>query len=474
MPLYSILTPAYSLQSRQSFISIDDLFDSSFPFVSLFRSRGAPDLLSPIPRSSETMSRLSTMLGDFEARSCSNFERNYAKDLRDSQLSLRDRGQGHSLLSNKEEMREILSEHLKTCKDHTKKVYQAIISAFTSPIQSNPSGVWVRGIPTIAANAQQWPRVCPVFLLQQLARGRWEKISRGWRGCIVHYAVALSDLQRAERLMNLSGKTADFIKELQNPGHTNWSPFFYPESLLLEVESGIMIREVQEHIAAQMRAPPSSENAVMQLNMGEGKSSVIVPIVAAALANSLRLVRVIVAKPQSKQMLEMLVSKFGGLLDRRVYHMPFSRAVQLDETKATAIGSLYKECMATGGVLLVQPEHILSFKLMCLECLLLGKESVGNSLLRTQHFFDTSSRDIVDESDENFSPKFELIYTMGTQQPIEFSPERWTCIQQVLALVKKFGPMPRMSFPTPSTSTRLGQEVSLGLDSCGLRARSSS
>jgi hypothetical protein len=263
----------------------------------------------------------------------------------------------------------------------------------------------------------------------------------------VQYGVVLSDLQRAERLVTLSGKNADLIKELQNSGHMNWDPLLHPESLLLEVESGITIREVQEHIAAQMRAPPSGENAVMQLNMGEGKSSVIVPIVATALANGLRLVRVIVAKPQSKQMFEMLVSKFGGLLDRRIYHMPFSRALRLDETEANSIGSMYKECMMAGGVLLVQPEHILSFKLMGLECLISGKSTVGNSLLRTQHFFDTLSRDIVDESDENFSVKFGLIYTMGTQQPIEFSPERWTCIQQVLDLVKIFAPLAKDEFP---------------------------
>lgn len=57
----------------------------------------------------------------------------------------------------------------------------------------------------------------------------------------------------------------------------------------------------------------------MQLNMGEGKSSVIVPIVAAALADGSRVVRVLVAKSQSKQMLQMLMSKLGGLLDRVVY-----------------------------------------------------------------------------------------------------------------------------------------------------------
>lgn len=93
----------------------------------------------------------------------------------------------------------------------------------------------------------------------------------------------------------------------------------------------------------------------MQLNMGEGKSSVIVPIVAAALADGSRLVRVIVAKPQSKQMLQMLVSKLGGLLDRRVCHMLFSRALRFGKAEANTIDSIYRECMTNGGILFVQP-----------------------------------------------------------------------------------------------------------------------
>lgn len=244
-----------------------------------------------------------------------------------------------------------------------------------------------------------------------------------------------------------SSNHPDLLKELQNPGHQNWSPFEYPESLLLEVESGIMIRRVQENIAEQIRNPPSGVNSVMQLNMGEGKSSVIVPIVASALADGFRLVRVIVAKPQSKQMIQMLVSKLGGLLDRRVYYMPFSRSLKLGEAEAYTIGEIYRECMSNGGVLLVHPEHILSFKLMSLECLMSDKKPIGNSLLSTLQFFEYSARDIVDESDENFSVKFELVYTMGSQQSSELSPRRWTCIQQVLEVIRKVLPVIQKDLP---------------------------
>jgi hypothetical protein len=134
----------------------------------------------------------------------------------------------------------------------------------------------------------------------------------------------------------------------------------------------------------------------------------------------------------------MLVSKLGGLLNRRIYHLPFSRALKLNQHEADSIRKIYQGCMEQRGILLVQPEHILSFKLMGIECLLSGQKDTGKSMLSTQHFFDTKTRDLVDESDENFSVKFELIYTMGSQRPIELSPQRWNVIHTILSLVSRY------------------------------------
>jgi hypothetical protein len=49
------------------------------------------------------------------------------------------------------------------------------------------------------------------------------------------------------------------------------------ETLLLEAESGIIIRKEQEFIASHMRSPKNSNNAVLQLLISGGKSSTIVP-----------------------------------------------------------------------------------------------------------------------------------------------------------------------------------------------------
>ncbi|KAF4469857.1 hypothetical protein FALBO_3237 [Fusarium albosuccineum] len=282
------------------------------------------------------------------------------------------------------------------------------------------------------------PRISPQLFLQQLRPTQWSGLSDPWRKAIVKYGVAITALQQAKRLIRFQKSHVDLLRELENTGHQGWEPKDHPEWLLLECESEIMIREVQQQIASHMIQPPNNKNAVMQLNMGEGKSTVIVPIVATVLGDGSKLVRIIVAKPQAKQMHQMLLSKLAGLLDRPVYRLPFSRDIRMDGNRAAAIHQLTVKCMEEGGVLMVQPEHLLSFQLMELECRLNRHGSAAEKMMETRQFFAQSSRDVVDESDENFSVKFELIYTLGQQRSIEHSPDRWNVIQEILGIVAKF------------------------------------
>jgi hypothetical protein len=134
----------------------------------------------------------------------------------------------------------------------------------------------------------------------------------------------------------------------------------------------------------------------------------------------------------------MLVSKLGGLLNRRIYHMPFSRNLRLSSADVENIRRMYEECVENRGMLLIQPEHILSFKLMGIESVLTDKSELAQSMLATQEYFDSLTCDIIDEVDENLSVKFELIYTMGSQESIDYAPERWTIIQQIFALLPRF------------------------------------
>ena len=137
----------------------------------------------------------------------------------------------------------------------------------------------------------------------------------------------------------------------------------------------------------EIMSPQSGENTVMQVNMGEGKSSVIIPIAAAALADGKQLVRVIVPKALTVQMFELLVSRLGGLTNRRIYHLPFSRTAEYDEVIGLQIGGLRKlmpRCMAERGILLVQPEHVLSLKLMNVEEQICKAQLMTNPLTKPQ------------------------------------------------------------------------------------------
>jgi len=141
---------------------------------------------------------------------------------------------------------------------------------------------------------------------------------------------------------------------------------------LHQVQGNFLIRRSQAEIAREMMSPGSGENTVMQVNMGEGKSSVIIPIVAAALADGKQLVRVIVPTALTAQMFELLVARLGGLTNRPIYHLPFSRTREYKGNKVISlqiddIRKLMPRCMAERGILLVQPEHAVSLKLMGVE-----------------------------------------------------------------------------------------------------------
>jgi len=195
-------------------------------------------------------------------------------------------------------------------------------------------------------------------------------------------------------------------------------------------------RPVQVDIAREMISPRSKRSITLQLNMGEGKSSVIVPLVASTLAEGSNLVRVVTLKPLSNQMFQLLVSRLSGLANRPIFYLPFSRNLRMNSSLVNTISGLYKRCVAEGGVLVVQPEHILSQKLMHVDTLLTSDEnhnnaSIAHELGVLQDWVAKASRDVLDESDEILHVRYQLVYTSGEQMPVDDHPTRWTTIQQI-------------------------------------------
>ena len=137
-------------------------------------------------------------------------------------------------------------------------------------------------------------------------------------------------------------------------------------------------------------SPRMDKNTVMQVNMGEGKTSVIIPICAAALADGSQLVRVIVPKALIPQTFQILTDRLCGLVNKPVYHLTFSRD-QIDGglvinpsrdsevDRAESLQKLVTSCRDEAGVLVMQPEHVLSLKLACVETQAFQNEAGMNS-----------------------------------------------------------------------------------------------
>jgi hypothetical protein len=149
-----------------------------------------------------------------------------------------------------------------------------------------------------------------------------------------------------------------------------------------------------------MYSPNEEGNITLQLNMGEGKSSVIVPMIACSIADGQRLVRVVVLKSLIPQMFQLLVDRVAGMANRRVAYFPFSRQINLQSAAdMTRIKSLYKSCKKDAGVLLVQPEHILSAKLLSIEKILVSvtdqkSRDLASEALLLQRWLEENARDV--------------------------------------------------------------------------------
>ncbi|KAI1363994.1 hypothetical protein F5Y08DRAFT_353840 [Xylaria arbuscula] len=385
---------------NKGFLSDDDVFSGQAPVKP---THTTPDIQIAEVRSQrrEKASLLPLLLEKLHSKARSPFEFQYVEGLRTSMSALHGRPEGHGIEFSYDDLRSEFVEYRETCQRIVNKGYSAMESAIIRTIRERLCDS--KKIMRLDLPMQHFPQPCHLFFLKRLSRKNWSHLPEDWKRYLIYYGIAITQLQRVDRLIEAIGNPAFLFQELENTGHKNWNPYHFPESLLMEIENGILIREVQEQIATQMRSPPDECNAVMQLNMGEGKSSVIVPVVAAALADGSQLVRMIVAKPQSKQMLQMLIAKLGGLVDRQIYHLPVSRACKIDNETILTIGSLIKECVETGGILLTQPENILSFMLMGIESCIYGNRTISQWLIKILQFLDMRSRDIVDESDENLA-----------------------------------------------------------------------
>lgn len=226
----------------------------------------------------EARTRLDDFCETLDTCARSSCEQKYVENLRASCESFYDQERDSRVddrLVN-EHAQDLLRGYLTACEHHVQNFDSKLAEILKVGTSQSTA---------IASQIDMSPRITPMLWLGQLNRDRYDLLTKEWQGVVIDYGLAITNLHRAQRLVALCDRPVELNEELRHSGHINWSPAEYPETLLLEAESGIIVREVQAQIAEHMMHPEGNHNMVMQLNMGEGKSSTIVPIVAASLAD---------------------------------------------------------------------------------------------------------------------------------------------------------------------------------------------
>ncbi|KAG2039123.1 hypothetical protein BDR03DRAFT_1090824 [Suillus americanus] len=418
--------------SPTSSVDAQYLFDRNPPVIcTLGSSQVSPntqrrDMVSADP--GVALSRLQKLVNNFRARGRTKFHENYANDLDRSRSILCE----EKLVASPDPTAytmEVLLEHHSL---HSQR-FQDSLDIITDTL--SPASI----VEDALFNAGLWPRVTPSFLFNRMSSISGNCLGKEWRTTLIRLSQILLQLQRSRRLLVLAANKnwVEFFKELENEECEGFDPELYPDWLLIQIESQFLARPVQVKVALEMMSPSTGVNTSLQLNMGEGKSYVIVPLAAAALSDGHKLVRVIVLKSLSAQMFQLLVERLSGLAQRRIFYIPFSRALSINSSKVQMYRDLMQECMDAKGILVVQPDHILSFQLLAVDRQLSPENHAAQDMLRAQLWLENHTRDILDESDEILHVRYQLVYTMGLQRSLQGHPERWTTTQQVLSLVAK-------------------------------------
>ena len=204
----------------------------------------------------------------------------------------------------------------------------------------------------------------------------------------------------------------------------NWCTTEHPYLLAFEVENRLQIRPQQYDIFLLCVNHP---NAIAQLNMGEGKTRVIVPMLilyyttrknAEEETQTLqrRIMRITVLRPLLGEFEAYLKQTLQhSVFQKRVYVTPFNRDVDLRCAKnARCLYDTYVECAWSGGVLIETPESRMSKMLkyyelqMELEASLqsgVANSDVKEAVEKLKGVVYFPACDVLDEADEELKQK---------------------------------------------------------------------
>lgn len=233
-----------------------------------------------------------------------------------------------------------------------------------------------------------------------------------------------------------------------------WNVNHHPEWLVFEVESMIQIRNTQYTVAKSLMDSISVEDGLVpgliaQLNMGEGKTRVILPMLALYWRKCRgRVVRFNFLPTLIGEAFEYMHQHMcASSLSCKFMVLPFQRDIELTASRIKVIHGCMRHCMREGGIVFVAPEHRQSLMLKWYEFSL--QVNADQSLCTALHAVSSMPFiDMLDESDMILRYNSQLIYAHGTHIQLPDGPSRCAMLYALLAALHR-NPKVRAILETP-------------------------
>jgi hypothetical protein len=293
-------------------------------------------------------------------------------------------------------------------------------------------------------------RVMGVYLEAEVLREKFSRLLKTYCGCADD-----TDLETEEEIQHVAASIRKskglLVQEIQC--HRKWSTAKHPGWLVFEVEQRLQIRPQQYDVAMACISHPGS---ISQLNMGEGKTRVIIPMLVIHFSSAARVDSANFHPPIMRiTILPALMAEFSSYLtqvmqhsvfQKRIYLSPFNRDVDVcDPRKAKRLRDAFLECAHSGGVLLETPESRLSKMLKYYELYLSESDTSSGSkeaVMLLKEVVNMPAVDILDEADEELKQNKQLIYAVkadwakstGTV-PLPDGEMRWQTLQAIFRVL---------------------------------------
>ena len=249
--------------------------------------------------------------------------------------------------------------------------------------------------------------------------------------------------------------------ELANIGR-KWSAQEHPEWLVFEVEQRLQIRHVQYTIAQFLMEHPGTAT---QLNMGEGKTRVIIPMLLLSCAHPKCLMRLHFLSPLLGEAYDYLHRTItASVFCRPVGLMPFHRDIKPSLNDAETLLYALLRYKTSLGALCVSPEHRLSLKLKLQELWEAGCETHLPIREMLSAVESGEYSDVLDECDEMLRQVYQLIYALGNCCQLPGGTERFVAAQAVLKTLQ-CDPTVAAVLRNPDVARRVPHETARGVGS---------